>query len=292
MQTGNLKSCRPSKKKAKYWWLKWLNPLSYLPHRLYDDFLDAFFGYNKGVQTYYYYHTYPETFDLPLFSAVKIKELDPLKVLTKELQIKDSRKISFSLDFARTKVDIKSGLDLSYKVKWILLNFKRILQLKTANIHLWKRPRTRSFMNLDLKSRLTKKIIPNDVFELPKFADSKGVLVEMKPYTNSLSLDELYSIPLEKNPMNKNFISLALLDKFKQSLAASAQVKPTEVKLITAYENMHIEMYKDIKHNAQKNILMCYLDETKSHIKKPKNFYLVFGQRLFDQKMITIVCER
>lgn len=292
MQTGNLKSCKPSQKKSKYWWLKWLNPLSYLPHRLYKEFLDAYFGLSNGVQTYYYYHSYPETHEMTFFSAVKVKEIEQPKAKIEELNFDSARKISFSLDFATTKVSTKSGLDLSYKVKWILLNFKRILQLKTANIHLWKKPKVRTFMNFDLTHRLTKKLIPEEVLQINKFVDSKGVLVEIKPYTHALAKSQLYDIPLEKPAMNKSFIGLPLLEKFKQHLSAAAKVKTSEVKVINAYENMHIEMYKDIKHNAQKNILMCYLDENKSHIKTPKNFYLVFGQRLIDQKIVTIVCEK
>jgi len=290
MQTGNLKSFTPDVSKKKYGWLKWFNPLTYLPHSLYREFLEAYVGHPR-VATYYYYHTFPDTHELPLYSAIKVKEVKQCKAKVEELNFDSTRRISRSLDFASTKIDIKSGLNLSYKVKWILLNFKRILQLKTANIHLWKKPKMHSFMNFDLKNRLTKKLIPPEVFKIDTFANSKGILVELKPYVQGVPIAQLYEIPIEKPAMNKNFIALPLLEKFKNHLSSAAQVKPTEVKVINAYENMHIEVYKDIKHNAQKNILMCYLDASKNHIRKPKNYYLVFGQRLADQKMFTIVCE-
>lgn len=291
MQTGNLKSLKPGKKKPKYWWLKWLNPLSYLPHRLYKDFLSAFFGYQKGIATYYYYHTYPDSYELPLFSAVKIKEISQCSAKTLNLEFESPKKLSRSLDFSSTFVPTKSGLELGYKIKWILLNFKRILQLKTVNIRVLRPPKLRSFLNFDLKNRLTKKLISPEVFKINNFIDSKKALIEIAPYTRTLSLSQLYQIPIEKPPMNKNFISLQLLDKFKQYLSIAAKAKPSEIKLVNAYENMYVEVYKDIKHSPQNNILWCYFDENKIHLKNPKNYYLVFGQRLADQKVFTIVCE-
>ncbi len=291
MQKGNLKSLQPIKKKPKHWWLKWLNPLSYLPHRLYKDFLSAFFGFQKGIQTYYYYHSYPDSHELPLFPSVKIKEVCQCSAKTHKLNFETEKKLSYSLDFYTTPIYTKSGLELGYKIKWILLNFKRILQLKTANVRIWRKPKIKSFLSFDLKSRLTKKHIPPEVFKVNNFVDSKKALIELAPYTRTLSLGQLYQIPIEKPPMNKNFISLQLLDKFKQYLSLAAKAKPTEIKVVNAYENMYVEVYKDIKHSPQNNSLWCYFDETKIHIKNPKNYYLVFGQRLTDQKVFTIVCE-
>lgn len=291
MQTGNLKSFTPDKKKPKYWWLKWLNPLSYLPHRLYKDFLAAFFEQHKGIATYYYFHTYPDWHEMPLFPPVKIKEGAWCKAVTRDLEFEAAQKFSRSLDFSSTPVYTKSGLELGYKIKWVLLNFKRILQLRTAYIKTIRPPKLKSFLNFDLKNRLRKKLIPPEVFKINNFADSKKALIEIVPYTQTASLTQLYQIPLEKPPMNKNFISLQLLDKFKQYLSIAAKVKPNELKVVNAYENMYVEVYKDIKHSPQNNMLWCYLDEKKIHIKNPKNYYLVFGQRLADQKVFTIVCE-
>ncbi len=292
MQKGNLKSlAKDEKKTKKNSWVKWLNPMRYMPQRLYDDFLDTFWGYKGKVETYFYYHSYPEVIDFPLFSAIKIKELPRDKAPTEEVNLSSMKKLSYSLDFSSRISKIYSALEFDYKVKWVLLNFKRMIQTKALYPTLKRLPRIKGFQNFRLKERLSHKIIPPERFAIRKSLMTQEEVVEIKPYTKSINQSALYRIPIEKEAMNKNFLSLSLLEKFKQKLSTSAKVKPSEVKVISVYENMHIELYKDLQHNTKQNTLMCYLDENKKHIQKPKSFYLVFGQRMLDGKVFTIICE-
>jgi len=292
MQKGNLDSlAKDEQKRKKTSWLSWLNPMRYMPQRLYDDFLNKFFGFNGKVETYFYYHFYPEVLDFPLFSAIKIKELPQSKATTAEIDLNSMKKLSYSLDFHSRVSKIYSPLKFDYKVKWVLLNFKRLVQVKALYPTLKRMPLIKGFRNFTLKERLSQKFIPLEKFVIKNSLATKEELVEIKPYTKNLNKSDLYAMPIEKEPMNKSSISLSLLEKFKQKLSTTAKVRPAEIKVITSYENVHVELYKDLKHNTQKNTLMCYLDENKKHIKKPKSFYLVLGQRLSDKKVFTIICE-
>ncbi len=292
MQKGNLKSLAKNKKiLKKNSWLSRLNPMNYMPHVLYDRFLERFIGLKGKVETYFYYHSYPEVFDFPLVSAIKIKELPRDRAKINEIDLSSMKKLSYSIDFTQRIIKIYSALEFDYKVKWVLLNFKRMLRIKSLYPSLGRMPRVKGFKNFNLKERISKKFIEPQKIVIKNSLATREALVEIKPYIQTFNNSNLYSMPIEKEPMNKNFLSLTLLEKFKQKLSATAKVRPSEVKVVSAYENVHIELYKDLKHNSQRNTLMCYLDENKKHIQKPKDFYLVFGQRLADKKVFTIVCE-
>lgn len=292
MQKGNLDSlAKDEQKLKKASWISWLNPMRYMPDRLYNDFLNSFIGFNGKVETYFYYHSFPEVVDFPLFSAIKIKELPMDKASTKEVNLNSMKKLSYSLNFAARVSKIYSALEFDYKIKWILLNFKRLVQVKALYPTLSRIPRIKGFKNFNLKERLSRKFIEPENIIIKNSLATQEELIKISPYVQTMPKANLYAIPIEKEPMNKNFISLSLLEKFKQKLAVSAKVRPAEVKVISSYEHVHIELYKDLRHNTQKNTLMCYLDENKRHITNPKSFYLVFGQRLSDKKIFTIVCE-
>lgn len=292
MQKGNLKSlAKDQKKTKKSSWVSWLNPMRYTPWRLYDDFLNTFFGMQGKVETYFYYHSYPEVIDFPLFSAVKVMERPKDRACVEEIDLNSMKKVSRSLDFVPRVSKIYSALEFDYKIKWILLNFKRLVQIKALYPNLGRMPKVKGFKNFNLKERLHQRFVTSERIAIRKSLTTQEALLEMEPYIKALNKADLYAIPIEKEPMNKNFLSLSLLEKFKQKLSASAKVRPSEVKVISAYENVHIEIYKDLRHNTQQNTLMCYLDPNKTHIKNPKNFYLVFGQRLSDKKVFTIICE-
>ena len=291
MQTGNLKYLKPDNTKPKFWWRKWLNPLSYLPHRLYKDFLSKFIGFN-GLHTYYYIHSYPETYELTKkASVVKIWEAAQIHAVIRKKKLEIPTKLSYSLNFSSTPVSIKSGLEFSYKIKWTLLNFKRLLQLRVSKIKIIPPPKVKSFMSFNLKGKVVKKVIPPQRFQIKNFIESERPLLEIEPYTHASSVKPIYQIPIEKLPLNKNLMGMHLLNKFKQYLAISAKVKPAEIKLLNAFDNMYVEIYDDIKHNPEKTALWCYFDPAKIYIKNPKKYYLAFGQRLSDKKIFTIVCE-
>lgn len=292
MQKGNLESLAKDETQAKKAsWLSWLNPMRYMPNRLYNDFLNTFIGFSGKVETYFYVHNYPEVFDFPLFSAIKIKELPRDKAPTEEIDLDSMKKLSYSLDFAVKSFKIYSALEFDYKVKWILLNFKRLVQIKSLSTSFKKIPKTKGFKNFNLKERLTRKFIEPERIFIKNSLATREELVKIAPYIQTLSKSNLYALPIEKEPMNKGLIPLPLLEKFKQKLSVNAKVRPAEVKVISAYEHIHIELYRDLKHNTENNTLMCYLNENKKHITKPKSFYLVFGQRLSDKKIFTVICE-
>lgn len=292
MQAGNLKAFVPKKEKpSRFGWLKWLNPMRYMPYNLYKDFLRIIAGF-QGVQTYYYYHTYPEVHEMPSVCSVKTKELPRDKACVSELDLKSAEKLSYSLDFVAQRPEIISGLEFGYEVKWIFLNFKRALQLKTINVRVQKKPVFKLFKSFDLRGRLKHKFFEEEKFKIKKSVDSVDVLLEISPYIRSLTTEQMYSVAIEKPAMNKNFIEISLLEKFRQYLCANAKTKPVDMKILHVFENIKIEIYKDIKHHSAKNLLLCYLDEYKSNIKNAKDFYLVLGQRMSDGKVFTVVCEK
>ncbi|MDD3419530.1 MAG: hypothetical protein PHE78_02895 [Candidatus Gastranaerophilales bacterium] len=291
MQEGNLKTKKLKRVKPQKKWFEKLNPMLYMPWTLYKDFLDAYIGFH-GIETYYYYHRYPKIIEHSFLSALKIKELPKDTANTQMIPLDSMKKLSYSLDYRTKGVKVLSGLDFKHKVKWVLLNFKKLVRTKAENIKLLRKPQIRTCKNFDIKNRIRKKELDKTLFTINNFVNSKEELIDLLPYLKDISLTELYNLPIEKDPMNKNFLELALLEKFKQKLSETAKVKPAETKVINVYENLQIELYKDIKHNSKTNKLMCYLDQNKRHIQTPKNFYLVFGQRLADKKMFTIVCEK
>lgn len=292
MQKGNLESFKKNNKNPKKnSWFSWLNPMRYMPHVLYNDFLNEFIGFKGKVDTYFYYHIYPKVIDFPLFSAIKIKNLPRDLAKTNKIDLSSMKKLSYSIDFTQRVVKIHSGLEFEYKVKWVLLNFKRILQIKALYPSIKRSPKVKGFKNFHLKERLSCRFIEPEKITLKNPIATQEELISIKPYIKTFKNSDLYSMPIEKEAMNKNHLSLTLLEKFKQKLSTTAKVRPSEVKVISAYENVHIELYKDLEHNSQRNTLMCYLDENKKHIQKPKNFYLVFGQRLADKKVFTIIHE-
>jgi hypothetical protein len=290
MQEGNLKTVSYQKSKEKLKWYQRANPMRYMPWVLYKNFLDSYIGF-KGIETYYYYHTYPEVIDFPLFSAIKVKELPKERAKTEAIDLKSMEKLSYSLDLSSRTPKVQSGLEFDRKVKWIVLNFKRLVKTKAANIKLLRTPKIKTFRNFNLQSRLKSKEVAKERILIKNFVSSREELLEMTPYIDYCPKENLCAVPIEKEPMNKNFIDLQLLEKFKQKLSEIAMVRPAETKIISVYENMHLELYKDIEHNTKKNTILCYLDENKRHIRNPKNFYLIFGQRLADKKMFTIISE-
>lgn len=292
MQAGNLKVFVPQKEKpSKFGWIKWLNPLRYLPSRLYKDFLKVYAGF-QGVQTYYYYDTFPEIHQLPSDCNIKTKELPRDKACVHQFDLKSAEKLSYSLDFSAKRPQIFSGLEFGYGIKWVFLNFKRAVQLRTASVRMTKQPAVKVFCNFDLKSSLKKKFFPREDFEIENSVESVDVLLEIAPYIKSLSVEKMYSVAIEKAAMNKNFIEISLLEKFRQHLSTNAKTNSVDMKILHVYENVKVELYKDIKHHSAKNLLLCYLNEYKINVDDAKDYYLVLGQRISDGKVFTIVSEK
>lgn len=258
--------------------------LDFMPYHLKKIFYEGFFGKPK-MHTFYYYHTTPSTFKYDFLTGIKINILEGLRIKVIQKKLPIMAIMTKSLQFEAKKPDIRSGLDFSYIIKWSLLNFRRIINVKVVNLKLTRPFRIFCYKNFTLKKWLKMNKIDKKMLKFDKFLTINPEL-KITPYIFNKT-NEIYDVPTEKFPLEKFSLNRLFIEALKKNTAEKLKMKPDEFLILNIYENLPLQMFKGIKHNPERNSLLCYFD------KKKKNtdfvpYYLILVKKFVTNEILTV----
>ncbi|MEI7474979.1 MAG: hypothetical protein WCK67_09400 [bacterium] len=211
---------------------------------------------------------------------INIKKLNPSYVLirNKSTEIKtQTNEYKPSANFKTPLIRrIEQGL---IKLKWNYVNFSFITAVRTYNLELFAAINNPESENAFKKISCNLKEIDKKHFNLHYKAKIFEEILEMSPYLKSLSVKNISTLPIIKEPLMKSYFSFSDFDKFREALSLQNDTRKSNVEVSKIYDKLYIQLYQNIKPDDEGKNLLCYPSEPVNNNKKSKLYYLITGKR-------------
>jgi hypothetical protein len=247
--------------------------------KAYYKLISIFRGFKPKLRTFEF-ADFPikfreEDLELPL---PKLRKLNPSYVLIRELS-------------SRPEVAVKKLEDVRTMVKCRVMTFSYPVVLRNYPIRF--APEIREFNTPELALKLPPKILSVEAHEM-SFSRTLRMyeeIVKVVPYVRKSNRKALFSVPVTKQPLDRNWFSRDQMKLIRERTAQQNNTGWANVQVFEIYDKFCPGLYSNVRQEPGSKNIECVLSLTTAGRAVDKSYYLVIGQKRDSRQPIKAIID-